>query len=49
VDGVAVRELPLDRIIQSKRTANRPKAQAALPALEAALAVGTEPGGLRPR
>jgi hypothetical protein len=39
IDGVAVRVLPLDRIIASKRAANRPKDQAALPALEAALAV----------
>ena len=39
IDGVAVRVLPLPRIIASKRAANRPKDQAALPALEAALAV----------
>ena len=39
VDGVSVRVLPLDRIICSKRAANRPKDRAALPALEAALAV----------
>jgi len=39
VDGIAVHVLPLERIIQSKRAANRPKDQAALPALEAALAV----------
>ncbi len=39
VDGVPVRVLPLERIIHSKRTANRPKDRAALPALEAALAV----------
>lgn len=39
VDGVPVHVLPLERIIHSKRTANRLKDQAALPALEAALAV----------
>src|SRR4051794_9044287 len=39
IDGVPVRVLPLDRIIVSKRAANRLKDQAALPALEAALAV----------
>ena len=39
VDGISVRVLPLERIIHSKRAANRPKDRAALPALEAALAV----------
>jgi hypothetical protein len=39
IDGVAVRVLPLQRIIVSKRAANRPKDRAALPALEAALSV----------
>jgi hypothetical protein len=39
VDGVPVHVLPLDRVIHSKRSANRLKDQAALPALEAALAV----------
>jgi predicted nucleotidyltransferase len=39
IDGVNVRVLPLTRIIASKRAANRPKDRAALPALEAALAV----------
>jgi hypothetical protein len=34
-----LRVLPLERIIESKRAANRPKDRAALPALEAALAV----------
>ncbi len=37
--GVQVRVLPLDRIIASKRAAGRPKDLAALPALEATLAV----------
>jgi predicted nucleotidyltransferase len=39
IDGVQVKVLPLARIIVSKRAANRPKDRAALPALEAALAV----------
>jgi hypothetical protein len=39
VDGIPLRVLPLGRIILSKRTANRPKDQAQLPALETALAV----------
>jgi hypothetical protein len=38
VDGVALRVLPLDRIIVSKRAANRAKDRAQLPALEATLA-----------
>lgn len=38
VDGVALRLLPVDRIIASKRAANRPKDLAALPSLEALLA-----------
>jgi hypothetical protein len=45
IDGVAVRVLPLVRIIASKRAANRPKDQAALPALEAALAVTEDEEG----
>jgi predicted nucleotidyltransferase len=39
IDGVQVMILPLPRIIESKRAANRPKDVAALPALLAALAV----------
>lgn len=38
IDGVPVRVLPLERIIVSKRSTNRPKDRAALPALEATLA-----------
>lgn len=38
IDGVPVRVLPLERIIASKRSTNRPKDRAALPALEATLA-----------
>jgi hypothetical protein len=37
VEGVAVRILPLDRIIASKRATNRPKDRAQLPVLEATL------------
>jgi hypothetical protein len=39
IDGVMVRVLPLERVIASKRAANRDKDRAVLPALEAALAV----------
>ncbi len=39
LDGVDLRVLPLARIIVSKRAANRPKDQAALPALELAVKV----------
>lgn len=38
LDGVRVKVLPLDRVIASKRAANRPKDVAQLPMLEAALA-----------
>ncbi|MGH9201644.1 MAG: hypothetical protein ACRD2A_10465 [Vicinamibacterales bacterium] len=37
IEGVPLRILPLERIILSKRAANRPKDRAALPALEATL------------
>lgn len=37
--AVNVRALPLERILVSKRVANRPKDQAAIPAIEAALAI----------
>jgi hypothetical protein len=37
--GVAIRVLPLERIIESKRAANRPKDQAVLYALESTLKV----------
>jgi hypothetical protein len=39
IDGVVVRVLPLERVIASKRAADRAKDRAVLPALEAALAV----------
>jgi len=38
LDGVRVRVLPLERVIASKRAANRPKDVAQIPLLEAALA-----------
>jgi hypothetical protein len=37
IDGVPLAVLPLERVIVSKRSTNRPKDRAALPALEAAL------------
>ena len=37
VDGVVLRILPLERVIASKRSTNRPKDIAALPALDATL------------
>lgn len=37
IDGIPVKVLPLDRVIVSKRSTNRPKDIAALPALEATL------------
>ena len=42
VEGVELKLLPLERIVASKRAANRPKDVAALPALETALAVRRE-------
>lgn len=45
IDGLPVQVLPLERIIASKRAANRAKDRAALPALEAALAVSLEEQG----
>jgi predicted nucleotidyltransferase len=39
MEGIRLTVLPLERIVESKRAANRPKDRAALPALEAALAV----------
>jgi hypothetical protein len=42
IDSIQVKVLPLARIIESKRTADRPKDRAALPALEAALIVVRE-------
>ncbi len=37
VDGIEIKVLPLERIIVSKRAANRPKDLAVIPALEATL------------
>ena len=45
VDGLELRVLPLARILVSKRAANRPKDQAQIPALEAALAVERDGSG----
>jgi hypothetical protein len=38
LEGVRLKVLPLERVLASKRAANRPKDQAHIPALEAALA-----------
>jgi hypothetical protein len=38
IEGVLLHILPLERVIASKRSTNRPKDRAALPALEATLA-----------
>lgn len=43
-DGITLHVLPLDRILASKRAANRPKDRAQIPALEAALAVERDEG-----
>ena len=43
LDGVPVRILPLDRILASKRAANRAKDRAVIPALEEALAALADP------
>jgi hypothetical protein len=37
VDGIVIKVLPLERTIASKRSTNRPKDIAAIPALEATL------------
>ena len=39
IDGIAIPVLPLERILLSKRTANRPKDRLAVQAIEIALAV----------
>jgi len=39
LEGLVVHVLPLDRVLASKRSANRPKDRAQIPALETALAV----------
>ena len=44
IDDVPVRVLPLDRIIASKRSTNRPKDIAALPALEATIRARADGG-----
>jgi hypothetical protein len=42
LDGLPIRILALDRILASKRAANRPKDRAVIPALEEALAATTD-------
>jgi hypothetical protein len=42
IDGIAVKVLPLARILASKRAADRPKDRAVIPALEEALLVIAE-------
>jgi predicted nucleotidyltransferase len=49
VDGVPVRVLHLRRILVSKRATNRPKDQAAIPALEEALAASSDDSYFRNR
>jgi len=48
IDNFVVRILPIERIIASKKVANRPKDRAALPALRAALAAIKFRGKSRP-
>jgi hypothetical protein len=45
LDNLRIRVLPLERVIASKRAANRPKDAAQLPLLEAALAAKRDSGG----
>ena len=45
LDDLRIRVLPLERVIASKRAANRPKDAAQLPILEAALAAKRDSGG----
>jgi hypothetical protein len=45
VEGVRMKVLPLERVLASKRAANRPKDQAQIPALEAALAARAQSRG----
>jgi hypothetical protein len=44
VPGVVLKVLPMDRVLASKRAADRPKDRAIVPALEAALAAIKESG-----
>jgi hypothetical protein len=43
--GLVVKVLPIERVLVSKQAANRPKDQAVIPALEAAIAAIKETGG----
>jgi len=42
---VVVKVLPIERVLASKRAANRPKDRAVIPALEAAIAAIKETSG----
>jgi hypothetical protein len=45
VPGLVLKVLPIDRVLASKRAANRPKDRAVVPALEAAIAAIKEASG----
>jgi hypothetical protein len=45
VPGLTVKVLPIDRVLASKRVADRPKDRAVIPALEAAIAAIKESSG----
>jgi hypothetical protein len=45
VPGLVLKVLPIDRVLASKRAANRPKDRAVVPALEAAIAAIKESSG----
>ncbi|HXU04892.1 MAG TPA: hypothetical protein VN903_28215 [Polyangia bacterium] len=45
VPGLVVKVLPIDRVLASKRAADRPKDRAVVPALEAAIAAIKESSG----
>src|ERR1044071_7960827 len=49
VPGLVVKVLPIDRVLASKRAADRPKDRAVIPALEAAIAAISESAGGSPR
>lgn len=44
VDGLKIHVLPIERVLASKRAANRPKDRAHIPALEAAIAARANSG-----
>src|ERR1044071_642935 len=49
VPGLVVKVLPIDRVLASKRAADRPKDRAVIPALESAIAAISESAGGSPR